>query len=194
MVECSVTDCSKRAVARGWCNTHWTQWRRSTKDFVPIYGRVEERFWSKVDRSGGPQACWPWLGTLERSGYGQFFDPNHEPRLAKAHRYAYELLVGPVPGGLDLDHACHTRDEQCNLKSACPHRRCVNPAHLEPVSERENLLRSRNHMADQAKRTHCVHGHELSGENLVMRSDGGRRCRTCKNAGARRRYREAGEP
>lgn len=87
---------------------------------------VEERFWPKVDRRG-PDECWPWLATLDRYGYGTFHDGR---RLTGAHRMAYELLRGPIPDGLELDHLCRTRG-------------CVNPAHLEAVTHRENMGRSR---------------------------------------------------
>ena len=95
MRTCSREGCEKPAVARGLCSTHWMAWRRATPDFKPLYGDVVERFWSKVDKRG-PDDCWPWLGTLEPTGYGQFFT-NGTPRLAKAHRFAYELVVGPIP-------------------------------------------------------------------------------------------------
>lgn len=93
------------------------------------------RFWSRVEvasRSG----CWIWKGTI-RSGYGRF---KIRCRYFSAHRLAYEWLVGPIPAGMTLDHTCHN-GTGCNLGSGCPHRACVNPAHLEPVSMTENLAR-----------------------------------------------------
>lgn len=187
MNPCRSVACDRAAVARGLCNTHWTAWRWASADFTPIYGDTEARFWSKVDRHGTDE-CWPWTGMIERSGYGQFYAPETGVRLAKAHRYAYELLVGPVPGEMDLDHLCHTRDGTCRLGNACPHRRCVNPKHLQPVTPLENWLRSRTQSAENTRKTHCVHGHLLSGANLIRRSDGGRRCRECKAASERQRY------
>lgn len=68
-----------------------------------------EPFWDKVDRTGGPDACWPWLRHLSTGGYGR------QDKIA-AHRMAYELLVGPIPEGLELDHLCHVR--RC-LYAAC---------------------------------------------------------------------------
>ena len=84
-----------------------------------------ERFWAKVvnDTETG---CWLWSGATT-TGYGRFHLAMGLP-LVVAHRFAYETLVGPVPAGLDLDHLCRVR-------------RCVNPAHLEPVTRRENLMR-----------------------------------------------------
>ncbi len=177
--------CEKQAAARGLCPTHWMAWRRQTgPGFLSLYGDVEARFWAKVDRSND-LGCWLWLGTLERSGYGQFFT-NATPRLAKAHRFAYELLIGRVPDGCELDHLCHD-PAVCSLKNACTHRRCVNPAHLEPVTRRANVLRSGTASAVNARKMSCVKGHPLTGENLyVTPSTGGRQCRACARE---RRYR-----
>jgi hypothetical protein len=88
-----------------------------------------ERFWSKVDRTG-PGGCWLWLGQVNRWGYGHFrrtLAPGIY-RTVKAHRFAYALLVGPIPEGLTLDHLCGRRA-------------CVRPDHLEPVTNAENLRR-----------------------------------------------------
>lgn len=175
-------------VARGLCNTHWMEWRRAAgDDFKSLYGDPLARFWAKVDKRG-PDECWPWLGGTERSGYGYVRIAYDGARFSKAHRFAYHVSVGPIPRDLDLDHVCHTRDENCRAGNDCPHRRCCNPAHLEPVTERTNVLRSRTGSADNARKTHCIHGHELSGDNLIIRSDGGRRCRECKRASSRREY------
>ena len=86
----------------------------------------ELRFWPKVDRSGGPDACWPWRAHLAWNGYGEF--RVSKSKLVKAHRFAYEASHGDVPRGLDLDHLCRNRS-------------CVNPTHLEPVTRRVNARR-----------------------------------------------------
>jgi hypothetical protein len=98
----------------------------------------EERFWAKVDRRG-PDECWPWTGWCHWNGYGQYGVKGE--RLA--HRLAYEYEVGPIPEGLVLDHLCHTRDPSCADNEKCPHRKCCNPAHHEPVTRRENIARGR---------------------------------------------------
>jgi hypothetical protein len=88
-----------------------------------------ERFWSKVDRSAG-DGCWTWLGQTNQWGYGHFrrtLAPGLY-RTVKAHRFAYELVVGPIPAGLTLDHLCGNQS-------------CIRPQHLEPVTNAENLRR-----------------------------------------------------
>lgn len=123
------------------------------EDYAP---KVVARFWMKVGRSGD---CWEWSGA-DTTGYGHFRLPGRRDVLA--HRYAYEYLIGPIPGGLQLDHLCRNR-------------RCVNPEHLEPVTQAENIRR--------AAKTHCVHGHELAGDNLYIdERRSSRECRTCRRA------------
>jgi hypothetical protein len=123
---------------------------------------VEERFWEKVVQT---DTCWLWTGSLS-NGYGNIRPRNGEPMM-RAHRFAYELLVGPIPEGLHLDHLCRVRH-------------CVNPDHLEPVTQRVNTLRGFGACAQHARKTHCEHGHEFTEENTRI-SDGERVCRTCAN-------------
>lgn len=85
---------------------------------------TEERFWPRVNKT---PTCWIWTGPTWR-GYGRFWVENGT-RHARAHRYAYELLVGPIPKDLTVDHLCHNR-------------RCVNPEHMELVTLAENTRRS----------------------------------------------------
>jgi hypothetical protein len=133
-----------------------------------------ERFWSKVDQRG---ECWEWTASRSDGGYGTFFCrhlPGGTARPAHAHRIAYELSVGPVPNALTLDHLCRNRG-------------CVNPAHLEPVTRGENVLRGIGIFAENKRKTHCPLGHEYTPENTAP-SGNGRRCRTCKNARDNRAY------
>lgn len=125
-------------------------------------------FWQKVRKT---ESCWLWTGAVINSGYG--FCRVADQTMGLAHRLVYELMVGKIPAGLTIDHLCGNR-------------LCVNPAHLEPVSLRENILRGDSPSARQARQTHCKRGHLLAGDNLV-RSSPTRQCRTCWNARARLR-------
>ena len=98
---------------------------------------VIERFWSRVNKT---DTCWLWTGALGTGGYATIRLPGSRQQL-RAHRWAYEYFVGPIPEGLTLDHLCRVRH-------------CVNPAHLEPVTMRENLLRSPDTQASRKLGTH----------------------------------------
>lgn len=135
-------------------------------------GTPLERLMSKreIDPETG---CWNWTGSVVRTGYGQI--KVRKGLVQRTHRVMYEALVGPIPEGLDLDHLCRNR-------------RCMNPEHLEPVTERENALRGQGPAARNAMKTHCPRGHPYSGGNLyIIPSTGGRMCRTCSKEGERRR-------
>jgi hypothetical protein len=109
--------------------------------------------------------CWIWTAALNRSGYGQF-RLTGQRGTSSAHRVVYEAERGPIPNGMTLDHLCRNR---------C----CVNPDHLEPVTHRENVLRSPLTLASiNAGKTHCQHGHEFTAENTYTRPRG-RMCREC---------------
>lgn len=129
---------------------------------------TQARFWAKVDRRG-PSECWLWKASCSTDGYGQF---RAEGRCIRAHRLAYELLVGPIPLGMDLDHV---EARGCTAKT------CVNPAHLEPVSRRVNIMRGRGVTARNARKTHCLRGHPFDEVNTRRRRrDGARVCIECR--------------
>lgn len=126
---------------------------------------TEDRFWSKVDKSGD---CWLWTGSRS-VGYGNL---GIDGQTVLAHRYVYELEIGPIPDGLQIDHLCRVRH-------------CVNPDHLETVTQRENIMRSPISVtAINARKTHCPAGHRLRERD----SRGWRFCRECTNARWRRNY------
>lgn len=111
--------------------------------------------------------CWPWTGRRSKGGYGRC---RYRRKMWSVHRLVYTLLVGPIPEGLTIDHV---------RARGCASTACCNPAHLEPVTLRENLLRGDTFQARNAAQTHCPHGHAYSGENLYVNPSGWRLCRTC---------------
>lgn len=113
---------------------------------------LSERY--EVDERG----CWLWLGATNSAGYGIITVDDKEVR---AHRYAFEHVTSTrIPPGMSLDHLCGRK-------------RCINPSHLEPVTHRENIQRHHR------KKTNCVRGHPLSGDNLYITPAGRRKCRAC---------------
>jgi hypothetical protein len=138
----------------------------------------EQRFVIKTTRADN--GCLLWTAALNTKGYPLFTVSQPAKKMRLAHRYWYEIQVGPIPQGMDLDHECHTRSN-CTAGDACQHRRCVEPTHLSPVTHRENLLRGRGTPGLNAAKTHCLNGHPLDGENVyVIPSSGSRQCRTCR--------------
>lgn len=138
-----------------------------------------------VATQNGP-GCWAWPHGLNKDGYGV---TSHGKTQRLVHRAAWALLVGPIPDGLTLDHMCHNSDPDCEGGRTCLHRRCANPAHLVVAERVENTLRGKNNWAVNARKTHCIHGHPLSGPNLYVNPRGQRQCRTCQ-AARERRYRD----
>ncbi len=126
-----------------------------------------------ADIAGNPDECWLWPLSRNTYGYGQT-SVNKKNRTT--HRLAYELLVGPIPEGMVLDHLCRVRH-------------CVNPSHLRVVTNRENVLCGVSFAAVNAKKTHCRHGHEFTPQNTRIDRRGKRYCRTCSTEWARG-YRE----
>lgn len=177
---CSVEECERPKLSRGMCQKHYLAWRKATpKELRPnLTGGSspipwEERVWKYVNKT---ESCWLWIGTMDTRGYGQIQrsrkdrDAIRLGRSVRAHRAVYEVIKGPIPEGLDLDHLCRVRH-------------CVNPAHLEPVTRKVNILRGETLPAANAAKTHCVNGHEFSVENTYLRqySKNGisRVCRRC---------------
>lgn len=129
---------------------------------MPDIDRIVEidRFWSKVDRTG---ACWKWLGSTNSDGYGQLTIGG---RYWRAHRLAWTLTNGEIPEGLVLDHVCRVRS-------------CVNPEHLEVVTNAENVKRGIGPTAINARKQRCKAGHAFDADNTMIGSKGERLCRKC---------------
>lgn len=126
---------------------------------------AEERFWPHVEKTA---SCWTWKGagrTLAR-GYGRFQPVLGSRKLVQAHRFAYELMRGPIPDGLQLDHLCRNHF-------------CVNPAHLEAVTARVNSHRSLSVSGLNAAKTACPLGHPYSIFGHLDPKSGKRYCREC---------------
>lgn len=131
---------------------------------VRTNGPEPKRFWTKVAIL--ENGCWQWKAGKCNGGHGLFHLQGGKKNI-KAHVWAYVKHIGRVPDGKELDHLCRNPA-------------CVNPLHLEPVTHRENILRGNSFAAMQARRTHCIHGHPLSGDNLGYK-DGHRWCKLCRH-------------
>lgn len=171
---CVIEGCVKSERTRGWCDKHYMAWYVHGD---PLWERPTpiERLLAKIDRDGLVPAHRPELGPCWEIdthhgplGYA-YFSRGEGSQLA--HVAAYELLVGPVPDGLELDHLCRNRGCVKAVADEC------GPGHLEPVTHLENMRRS-----EIAQRTHCAAGHEFTAENTRINSKGGRQCRTCDRA------------
>lgn len=114
--------------------------------------------------------CWEWQGHINPRGYGvRSWNIGGKKVNKFAHRLIYEATVGNIPEGLVIDHLCRNHA-------------CVNPTHLEVVSNRENILRGIGATAENARKTLCKNGHKFEGKNIVPCANGGRDCRICKIA------------
>lgn len=110
------------------------------------------------------KTCWIWKARQTSKGYAEFYIKS---KPIRAHKLIYEMIVSPVPVGLQLDHLCRVRH-------------CVNPLHLEPVTPKVNVLRGNGVTAQNARKTHCIKGHPLTKENITT-TRGSRDCRLCNN-------------
>lgn len=135
---------------------------------------VEQQLTAKLDRSGGPDACWPWTGSLRSNGYGMLCSRGQQ---ISSHRASYQTYIGPIPDGMALDHTCRNRA-------------CGNPMHLEPVTNKVNVLRGVGPTAQNAAKSHCVNGHLFDEQNTRIDRGGKRACRTCQRERARARSRD----
>ena len=130
---CVIDGCDEPHMARGWCKRHYDYHRRAgllaegqSAPELSVLDRLRRYFFPS-----GSERCWLWTGALDKYGYGYVsWRQSGKKRHFIAHRLIYEELVGPIPDGLVIDHLCRVRH-------------CVNPNHLEPVTQDENLRRAR---------------------------------------------------
>lgn len=184
--ECVADGCDRAATACGCCHMHYKRLRRWGDPNIRRPKKpAEERFWPKVDKDGplptvfrhrGP--CWVWTGGKISTGYGLFHPTKGTHALA--HRYSYELMVGPIPEGLHIDHLCRNPV-------------CVSPRHLEPVTPGENTRRGLSISTFNALKTHCPAGHAYTPENTYRSPSkpNGRRCRQCQRDYDRKPHRKS---
>lgn len=181
MAVCVEEGCSAKSYSRRRCQMHYSRFIRGTdpQKKPQIRGDDMARFWSYVDSSGGPEACWPWH-KLTPYGYGPVY---FKGKSTLAHRMAYELFVAPIPDGLTVDHLCHDPDK-CDLDTKCPHRRCCNPRHLEAVTQAVNNHRGNTWSGRNFRKTRCKYGHPFTPGNLYTYPGGRERaCRKCRAEG-----------
>ena len=184
---CEIDGCGQPHRCKGLCESHYKKLRKWGDPLVagkmgPKPKDPLERFWAMVNRVDD-ESCWPWIGGVSR-GYGHFTLDSAGNGIS-AHRYSWILANGPVPEGMTLDHICHD-PAICEGGTSCPHRACVNPAHLVVTTRAENTSRQRHR---NAGKTHCIHGHEYTPENTGLHPDQrGRFCLTCARARKRAAY------
>ena len=144
---------------------------------------ADERFWAKVSKT--EDGCWLWIGHANYAGYGVFspvdkkgLDGTRERITTLVHRYCWELIKGPIPEGMCLDHR------------VCRNKRCCNPDHLVVCTLTENIMQPDGAPAINASKTHCPLGHPYIPENIYLNTKDGRskRCRACTLEQAKRRY------
>ena len=129
------------------------------------------QFPSIADRLDVSGDCWIWNGYKDKVGYGHL---GTRDGVYLVHRHVWELLVGPITDDLVLDHLCLVKA-------------CVNPDHLEPVTQAENNRRNKNAIGPKRRREKvCANGHEFSGKNLSMSVTGQRVCKACSREKTRR--------
>jgi hypothetical protein len=149
---CTVDGCGNAFSCKGYCNKHYLRFK---KYGTPEPGKptFEERFWAKVEKT---ESCWNWTAGTFATGYGSF--DSHK----RAHRVAYELLVGEIPDGMVLDHVCHNR-------------RCVNPGHLRVATVKQNTENFTKLLSSNTSGYRGVTQHKASGLWMAITKHDGNR-------------------
>lgn len=180
---CSVDGCGGEHYAKSLCCKHYSKMRYHTvpglREVVNARNRHRgqvlatnpNRYQKFFDRVEFTDSCWLWVGPKLPNGYGRV---SWMGKLTLTHRIAYEMLVGPIPSGLTIDHLCRVRA-------------CLRPDHLEPVALYINVMRGLNPTAINKRKTHCPRGHLLTPGNLVpsVAKRGARSCLACSRINAR---------
>lgn len=159
---CSVDGCNTPVRSIGYCNAHY---KRQLRWGDPLGGRrartFAESFEIHVVRGDG---CWEWNGSKYITGYTKITSGRKQ---ALGHRWAFEHYRGPIPDGMVIDHLCRNRG-------------CVNPDHMEVVTNEENLRRGAGYAIQNGMRSACINGHEYTPENTYVEPNGVKiRCRAC---------------
>lgn len=123
---CSIPDCKRRRHSRGWCAIHYGRWYRNGDPNIQKQVHVRDKrntvdwFWAQVEKTS---KCWVWNGSRQSTGHGYFYTGAQK---IMAYRFAYELIVAPIPDGASMDHLCHNPT-------------CVNPEHLRTATHQQNM-------------------------------------------------------
>jgi hypothetical protein len=160
---CTIPGCGKEYRARGLCSGHYYHWHKENGG--PFRRTLKDRLFAKV-QADDETGCWNWIGAKAGDGYGKI---KIGSAYVPSHRAMFELLAGPIPAGLVIDHLCRNTA-------------CCNPGHLEPVTHLENMRRG-----IRAGRPECINGHPFTPENSYFPPNGRRQCRACRTASAARR-------
>lgn len=116
--------------------------------------------------------CWDWLGDMNQKGYGRLF---YNGKKHSAHRVSFEMFNGPISEDLEIDHVCENR-------------KCVNPAHLQQITHRQNIRNGRLMKSRRIPKTHCPQGHPYQGDNVLWTRGGYQYCRQCRRDYDKRIY------
>lgn len=170
--QCSVAGCERLQHSKGMCNMHAERVRRTGKVDLPPRPSLVERLEACIRYE--TNGCWTWTGTRTTSGYGLL---SVNAKLLLVHRLAYQTLVREIPPGMHLDHLCRNRA-------------CINPKHLDVVTNRENVMRGMSPSAVIRRQGICKNGHEMVGENIYVppKRPQHRTCRECRKRRSREAY------